>query len=121
MTDTFESEKTRIVNEYSALERNVTEQTFFEELTTINNQMQNLSRQLQQSRQLGYAYGADLKPTLLMLSKQWRDAEDGIRHRVQNLIQRLRWELQDLQDTVNQMNAADSASAPTLLLAWMAN
>jgi hypothetical protein len=115
MTDIVESNKTRIVNEYSALERNVTEQTLFEALTTMSNQLQNLPHQLQQSRQLGYACGADLEPTLLMLSKQWRDVEDTIRHRVQSLIQRLRWELRALQDTVNQMNAADSASAPTFI------
>ena len=115
MTDTFQSDKTRILNEYSDLERHVTEQTLLQGLTDIPNQIQTLQTQLQQSRQRGYAYAADLEQTLSRLATQWREAEDTIRHRVESLIQRLRWALQDLQDTVDKMNAADSASEQTLI------
>lgn len=113
MTDAFGIERSRINNDLRTLQNNITEQSLLGDVTSLATQIQNLPTQIQDIRQRGYKYAGDLEQAVATFIKQWPDVEADARYRAQRRSQRIGWDIQDLQETINRLNNLDAASAQT--------
>jgi hypothetical protein len=115
MTDASEAEKSRILNGFRDLKSSVTEQSLLSDVSSTATQIQDLPKKLQDIRQRGYAYAADLEQKIADLTQRWREAEEEARYRGQRRSHRISWDLEDMQHILDRLAGADSATMQAYL------
>ncbi len=115
MTDASEAEKGRILSGLKDLQHSVNEQSLLQDISETATRLQELPKKLQDIRQRGYTYAADLEQKIADLIKRWKDAEDEARYRGQRRSQRIGWDLEDMQHILDRLNSADSTTMQSYL------